>query len=97
MEAAMPFDGERFGKDIVTAVKSHLEKELEPLRERIRMLERRPTLRYEGVWQAGKTYQRGNVVTDAGSMWHANIATSARPGSDTSAWTLAVKRGRDGT
>jgi hypothetical protein len=90
-------DGEKFGRDIVEAVKAYVARETEELRERIRALERRPTLRYEGVWQSGKTYQRGNVVTDAGSMWHANIATSARPGSDTSAWTLAVKRGRDAT
>jgi hypothetical protein len=56
-----------------------------------------PTPIYQGVFVAGLHYTRGDLVTLDGSMWHANTATTARPGEATSAadWTLAVKRGRD--
>jgi hypothetical protein len=51
---------------------------------------------YRGVWTTGKTYERGDSVTWAGSEWHANTTTTARPGDGSPAWTLKVKRGRDG-
>jgi len=50
---------------------------------------------YRGVWQPGD-YRRGDVVTRDGSMWHCNADTATRPGDGGPAWTLAVKRGRDG-
>ncbi len=50
---------------------------------------------YRGVFDGSEKYEPGNMVTHAGSCWHANEATSEAPGSST-AWTLAVKRGRDG-
>ena len=51
---------------------------------------------YRGVWQRGVSYQRGDLVTFGGSVWHANVtAPAAKPG-DGSTWTLAVKRGQDG-
>jgi hypothetical protein len=52
-------------------------------------------LAYCGVWDEGREYSRGSLVTFAGSMWHANQATRARPGVN-AAWRLCVKRGRDG-
>lgn len=51
---------------------------------------------YRGVYLDGKTYERGDGVTWAGSEWHCNEATSTRPGDGSKAWTLKVKRGRDG-
>jgi hypothetical protein len=53
-------------------------------------------LRYQGVFTEGKTYEIGDVVTWAGSTWHANDVTDAKPGEGSKAWTLIVKRGRDG-
>lgn len=50
---------------------------------------------YRGVFKQGETYPAGGFVTHDGSLWHANAATAARPGSGPD-WTLAVKRGRDG-
>lgn len=50
---------------------------------------------YKGVWRAGEEYPAGTFITCKGSLWHANIETSARPGTDGSGWQLAVKRGRD--
>jgi hypothetical protein len=62
---------------------------------RLRALEDRPSLRYQGIWSADQPYQPGDFTTDNGSLWHANVAsTGIKPG-DGTAWTLSVKRGRD--
>lgn len=45
---------------------------------------------YRGVFQSAQEYGRGDLVTFAGSMWHANCATRTKPG-DGRDWTLAVK------
>jgi len=49
---------------------------------------------YREVWRAGE-YRKGDVVTYAGSMFHARRDTSQTPGTGDD-WVLAVKRGRDG-
>ena len=51
---------------------------------------------YRGVYVEGKSYERGDCVTWAGSEWHCNDATTVKPGDGLKAWTLKVKRGRDG-
>lgn len=53
-------------------------------------------LSYEGVYQEGKSYDIGNLVTWAGSSWHCNQVTMSKPGEGSKDWTLMVKRGRDG-
>lgn len=55
-----------------------------------------PYLRYLGVYQEGKAYTKGDVVTWAGSTWIVGEDTTARPGDGSKAYTLAVKKGRDG-
>lgn len=50
---------------------------------------------YRGVWLE-QSYERGDCVTWAGSEWHCNAATTTKPGEGAQAWTLKVKRGRDG-
>jgi hypothetical protein len=52
-------------------------------------------VRYCGVFESGRRYRKGELVTDAGSVWHCEADTSTRPG-DSDAWVLAVKRGNDG-
>lgn len=59
------------------------------------MFARSPKLEYRGVFSEGETYERGNFATFGGSLWHANQNTKDRPGTS-DAWTLAVKKGRDG-
>jgi len=55
-----------------------------------------PALIYRGVFSPG-SYEPGDVVTWAGSAWHCEEATSEKPGEiGSKAWTLAIKRGRDG-
>ncbi len=53
-------------------------------------------LSFEGVYQDGKAYEPGNLVTWAGSSWHCNATTTTKPGDGSKDWTLMVKRGRDG-
>lgn len=54
-----------------------------------------PVIIYRGVWKEG-LYLKGDTVTRAGSIWHADKDTETIPGSPDSDWTLAVKKGRDG-
>lgn len=55
-----------------------------------------PAMLYRGVHVPGRMYDKGDCVTFGGSLWHANAETTTRPGDGSAAWTLAVKRGRDG-
>lgn len=55
-----------------------------------------PVPLYRGVYSDAEVYQVGDMVTWAGSLWHCNESTTGKPGEGTKAWTLAVKRGRDG-
>lgn len=55
-----------------------------------------PAIIYRDVFKDGQSYERGDVVTWAGSLWHCNEPTTDKPGEGAKAWTLAAKRGRDG-
>lgn len=53
---------------------------------------------YQGVYKDDAVYSLGDFVTLGGSLWHCNSEPTicgVKPGT-TEAWTLAVKRGRDG-
>lgn len=80
------FDGER--TFMLRAVSGERVKELGRFRT--------PTAIYRGVYQAGKTYDADDLVTWAGSVWHATGSTDAKPGAGATPWRLAVKAGRDG-
>lgn len=64
------------------------------LTDRLEAIESAPMV-YDGPYESGKTYSKGTFVTRDGSLWHCNEKTTAQPG-DGRAWTLAVKRGKDG-
>ena len=69
------------------------------LEKRIAALEAQPKgLSYEGVWEAGRTYRKGQCVTHGGSMWVALDTNVVKPGDQnfSKAWQLAVKRGAEG-
>jgi hypothetical protein len=53
-------------------------------------------LAWDGIYQEGKSYTKSQIVTWAGSAWHCNEQTDTKPGDGSKAWTLMVKRGRDG-
>jgi uncharacterized small protein (DUF1192 family) len=73
---------------------------LDPLHDRIAALEAEviqlkadlETRVYRGVWQEGQ-YERGNMATRGGSLWHCEKATRSRPGADPTAWKLIAKNG----
>ena len=88
----MSFDGAKFGKDVVEAVKSYVDATFAPLRQRIEELEARG---YKGVYEEGREYSKGQMVTRHGSIFHCNRTTRQRP-AECDDWTLAVKAGRDG-
>lgn len=48
-----------------------------------------------GVWE-NRRYQKGDCVSENGSIWIAQIDTDKKPREADSGWRLAVKRGRDG-
>ena len=79
-------------------VRDQIEKANAPLRQRIEELENRISqFRYCGVWVDGARYERGNFVTHNGSVWHCDVDTDAKPGTNNVVWTLAVKHGKDFT
>jgi len=49
-----------------------------------------------GTFKPGNAYQKGDGVTYGGSWWIAQADTAESPGTESKAWRLAVKRGRDG-
>lgn len=48
---------------------------------------------YRGVYKAGETYSRGDLVTWGGSLHHCDRETSEKP--DSKDWSLAARKGRD--
>jgi hypothetical protein len=71
------------------------------LAERIKALEDRPAVEYLGVFDPGRVYQRGALVTHHGSIWACMAASACgiRPGTpadESKTWVLAAKGGRDG-
>lgn len=55
---------------------------------------RLPVMLDRGVWKEGTTYEQGDVVSWAGSMWVAQKDTDGKP--DGGDFRLSVKKGRDG-
>ncbi|MGF6957998.1 hypothetical protein [Paraburkholderia youngii] len=55
-----------------------------------------PVMIYRGVYVAERIYEPGDAVTWAGSLWHCDAPTDAKPDAAPDAWTLVAKRGRDG-
>jgi hypothetical protein len=68
------------------------------LETRVQALENRPaSLRYLGIWDPSRPYDRDDGVTVRGSLWIATAPSrGTRPGTDEAAtvWKLAVKEHR---
>jgi len=50
---------------------------------------------YQCAMKDERQYNKAEIVTHAGSMWHCNRSTRSQPGTDDS-FTLCVKHGKDG-
>ena len=82
---------------IVAGETVRMNRRVDALSKRLAELEAEPKLKYMRVWERNKSYFEGQLVTHDGSLWHCNRATTREtPGQTNDAWTLAVKRGRDG-
>jgi hypothetical protein len=67
---------------------------VDPIKARLEALEARPpSPEYLGIFEQGKTYPRGGLVTRDGSLWLALTETTLTPGSHRTAWRLIVKSG----
>ena len=55
-----------------------------------------PVAIYRGVYVEGRHYAPGDQVSWGAHQWHCNEPTTDKPIEGGKAWTLAVKRGRDG-
>ena len=55
-----------------------------------------PVAIYRGVYEDAGQYDKGDLVTYGGSVWHCDTPGKGKPGDPDSGWTLAVKKGRDG-
>lgn len=51
---------------------------------------------YRGVFKESGEYERGDLATWAGSLWHCNEPKGLKPGEADSGWQLAAKAGRPG-
>jgi hypothetical protein len=51
---------------------------------------------FKGAWVEGQRYKRGNFCSPGGAVYHCQVDTLTRPGTDDKVWTLAVPRARDG-
>lgn len=80
---------------VIADVAKDFQARIRALEARISALEARPQPRYLGVWDAARQYDEGAMTTKAGSVWYCNRTTRDEPGAST-AWSLAVKRGRNG-
>ena len=49
-----------------------------------------------GVYEPGKTYERGDGVTHDGHFWIAQDETTEAPGDGAKSWRLSVRRGKQG-
>lgn len=56
-----------------------------------------PTLIYRGVYSDAEIYEKGDCVTQGGSMWVCKKDTIFKPGTEDGKedWQLSVKKGRD--
>jgi hypothetical protein len=81
--------------DLALRFIGHLNTAMKQLKAEVKALDARPGFKYWGIWSGARECSPGDFVTHAGSLWHANATTRARPGTGPE-FTLVCKRGADG-
>jgi hypothetical protein len=83
--------------EIVRPLKAKLAEQaarIEALEGASAALLKRPILEYAGTFEPGKKYNRGQLLTSGGSLWHVDRdGMDTRPPGD--GFTLVAKKGRD--
>ncbi len=88
---------EEFGERMGEMVKTHIDRELRPLREKIAKLEAksRDAMSFRGVFQRAQSYKRGDCVTCDGALWFCVRfidGSEGKPGTEgNDAWQLTGK------
>jgi hypothetical protein len=86
----LDIDDDEFAELVAAAVSTAVA----PLYKRIKTIEAKPDVSYEGVHVDGRSYKAGSLVTRAGSLWCATATTDGVPGVGGSSWRLIVKQGK---
>jgi hypothetical protein len=83
---------------LAAPIRAYVAKHVEPLERRntelelrIKHLEARPALKFQGVFEPGKSYAPGDACTFHGGLWICRAETIGQPGQDYQGWQLAVK------
>jgi hypothetical protein len=63
------------------------------LEQRLAAVERKPHVKFTGVWKAGTSYTPGDAATYQGALWICKAPTPGEPSKDFHGWQLAVKSG----
>ena len=86
----MPIDHEALAKVVSEA----MERRLAPIREEIKALREGDVVAraYKGLYDPDTEYARGNLLTEAGSLWLCVHPTKGRPGKSAD-WRLVIKGG----
>ena len=79
--------------DVLRQIITPLVERLDAFGTRLEALEERE---YCGVWAPGQTYRKFSTATFEGHSWVARETTSEQPGNGSTAWTLQVRRGKQG-
>jgi hypothetical protein len=61
--------------------------------QRIEALEAKPSVTFAGVFEGGKSYEVGDLVQHASSLWICTAPTSGTPSKDFVGWRLLSKKG----
>ena len=64
---------------ILDGVLPIIAEQIKKLHDRIAALEARPAVKYLGVYDEHTEYPEGSLVSDHGSVWHANAKLEGRP------------------
>jgi hypothetical protein len=63
------------------------------LESRVNALEARPSIKFAGTFQGGRSYEPGDTVIHQSALWICKAATTGTPSKDFVGWQLALKKG----
>jgi hypothetical protein len=78
--------------ELKTALASRDER-IAALETRLNAMERKPFVKFCGVWKSDRPFDPGDAVVHSGGLWICKAATTGEPSKDFVGWQLAVKRG----
>ena len=92
-----PKDVEGLASAVVDTMKEALDRRddrLAALARRVDMLESRPTMKFAGPWERGRSFDVGDVVQHQSALWICQAPTPGPPAEDFVGWKLLQKSPR---